>query len=229
MFSYGQFCPISKAMEVLGERWTVLVLRELLLGNTQFNQLQRALPRISPTTLSKRLAELQESGLIVRKRTPGQQGYEYRLTAAGRELYPVIVQLGEWGMRWARGQMSELDLDVGMLMADVQRRIDLSKLPTGQTVLRFKFTDLPKYADWWVKINEDEVDLCLEDPGHDIDVYFTADLRCMIEVWMGDTSIKDAQAKGRLKIVGSPIYMKNLQAWLRLHVMSGIRPGSRSD
>ncbi len=224
MFSYGQFCPISKAMEVLGERWTVLIIREFLLGNTQFNQLQRALPRISPTTLTKRLAELQESGLVVRKRMPGQQGYEYRLTAAARDLYPVIIQLGEWGMRWARGQMSELELDVGMLMADVQRRIDPSKLPTGPTVLRFKFTDLPKYADWWVKIEDDEVDLCLEDPGHDIDVYFTSDLRTMIEVWMGDISIRDAELESRLKIVASPTYRKNLQAWLPLHMMSGIRP-----
>ncbi len=224
MFSYGQFCPISKAMEVLGERWTVLIIREFLLGNTQFNQLQRALPRISPTTLTKRLAELQESGLVVRKRMLGQQGYEYRLTAAARDLYPIIIQLGEWGMRWARGQMSELDLDVGMLMADVQRRIDPSKLPTGPTVLRFKFTDLPKYADWWVKIEDDEVDLCLEDPGHDIDVYFTSDLRTMIEVWMGDISIRDAELESRLKIVASPTYRKNLQAWLPLHMMSGIRP-----
>ena len=150
--------------------------------------------------------------------------FPYRLTAAARELYPVIVQLGEWGMRWARGQMSELDLDVGMLMEDVQRRIDPSKLPTGQTVLRFKFTDLPKYADWWVKIDDDEMDLCLEDPGHDIDVYFTSDLRTMIEVWMGDISIKDAELQSRLKIVAPPTYRKNLQAWLPLHGMAGIRP-----
>ncbi len=228
MFRYGQFCPISKAVEVLGERWTLLVIRELLLGNTQFNQLQRALPRMSPTTLSKRLTELQETALIVRRPISGQQAYEYQLTPAGRELYPVILQLGEWGMRWARGQMSDADLDVGMLMADIQRRIDPSQLPSGRTALRFKFTDLEKYADWWVEIQDDDVALCLDDPGHDIDVYFTTDLRTMTEIWMGDLSIREARTKGKLKIVGPPVYLKNPQAWLRLHAMSGIRPARTS-
>lgn len=224
MFRYGQFCPVAKALEVLGERWSILVVRELLLGNTQFNRLHRALPRISPTTLSKRLAELEAHELIVRKRIPGQQGFEYQLTAAGRELYPAIVQLGEWGMRWARGRMSDGELDVGMLMADIERRVDGSKLPSGQTVLRFRFTDLDEFADWWVKIDGDEVELCLDDPGYDVDVYFTSNLRTMVEVWMGDVAISQARATGRLKIVGRSAYLRNLREWFRLHMLSGIRP-----
>jgi hypothetical protein len=169
-----------------------------------------------------------------RKRIPHRdrerplRAYEYQLTPAGRELYPVILQLGEWGMRWARGQMSGADLDVGMLMADIQRRIDPIQLPSGRTVLRFKFTDLEKYADWWVEIQDDDVALCLDDPGHDIDVYFTTDLRTMTEIWMGDLSIREARTNGKLKIVGPPVYLKNPQAWLRLHAMSGIRPARTS-
>jgi len=224
MFRYGQFCPISKAVEVLGERWSLLVVRELLLGRSQFNQLQRALPRISPTTLSKRLAELQAHGLVLRKRLPAQDSYEYRLTAAGRELYPVVMQVGEWGMRWMRSRMEDDELDVGVLMSDIERRLDTAKLPSGQSVLQFKFTDLGEFADWWIKVNGDHVELCLDDPGYEIDVYFTSDLRTLTEVWMGDLPLERARSSGRLKIVGRPAYLKNLPAWFRLHVLSGIRP-----
>lgn len=224
MFRYGQFCPISKSLEVLGERWSLLILREMLVGRTQFNQLQHALPRISPTTLSKRLGELEEHDLIVRKRMPAQLGFEYRLTDAGRELLPVIAQLAEWGMRWARGRLRDDELDVGMLMSDIQRRLDRSKLPSGQTVLRFKFTDVKKHADWWIKITDDDVEVCLEDPGYEVDVYFTSDVRTMIQVWMGDVPLKRARATGHLKIVGPPAYLRNLEAWFPLHALAGIRP-----
>jgi DNA-binding HxlR family transcriptional regulator len=224
MFRYGQFCPISKALEVLGERWTLLVVRELLLGSTQFSELQRALPRVSPTTLSKRLMELQEAGLVVRKRVHGGEGHEYQLTAAGRELHPLLLGLGEWGMKWARGQMADAELDVGILMADIERRIDHRQLPSGRTVLRFKFTDLARYADWWVKIEDGEVELCLEDPGDEVDVYFTGSLRTMTEVWMGDVTLDQARQGGRLKIVGATAYLRNLPDWFPLHVLSGIRP-----
>ena len=125
MFRYGQFCPISKAVEVIGERWAVLVLRELLLGHTQFNQLQHALPRISPTTLTKRLAELQASGLIIRKRAPGQLGHQYQVTESARELWPVLVSLGKWGMRWARGRMRNDELDVGIGCRDEEKTLEL--------------------------------------------------------------------------------------------------------
>lgn len=224
MFRYGQFCPISKAVEVIGERWALLIVRELLLGHTQFNQLQHGLPRISPTTLSKRLAELQASGLIVRKRAPGRLGYQYQATAAARELWPLLVNVGEWGMRWARGRMRDDELDVGMLMGDVQRRIDTSLLPDGLTVLRFRFTDLREYGDWWLKIEGEEIDVCLDDPGFEVDVYFTTDLRTLTEVWMGDLALDRARSSGKLKVVGRSAYLKNLRSWLRLHSLASIRP-----
>jgi DNA-binding HxlR family transcriptional regulator len=137
MIQYSQFCPVSKTAEVLGEKWTLLIVRELVLGATRFSQIQRAIPRISPTVLNKRLAELQTHGVIVRKRIPEQKGFEYQLTESGRELYPLILQMAQWGMRWARRTMSDDELDVELLMADIQRRIDPSKLPGGRTVLKF--------------------------------------------------------------------------------------------
>ena len=228
MFRYVQFCPLSKAAEVLGERWSMLVIRELLLGHTQFNQLQRALPKISPTTLSKRLADLQEHGLIVRKRARGQQRHEYQLSAAGRELYPLMMQIAEWGMRWMRERMRAEELDVSMLMCDVQRRVDPQKLPGGETVLKFEFTDIEQYADWWVWIVDGEVDLCLEDPGHDIDVLFRSDLMTMTQVWMGDLPLKRALASRKLRVSGPPTYLKSLPAWFSLHALSATRSAAKA-
>lgn len=224
MFRYGQFCPVSKAAEVLGERWSLLVLRELLLGRTQFNQLQRALPKISPTTLSKRLSDLQKHGLVVRKRAPRQQAHEYRLTPAGRELYPLMMQLAQWGMRWVRSRMRDDELDVSALMCDVQRRLDPGKLPGGQTVLQFEFTDIDEYADWWVIVSDDDVDLCLEDTGYEVDVLFTSDLRTLTEVWMGDLPLKRALASRKLKVNAAATYLRNLHAWFPLHALSATRP-----
>jgi len=232
MLEYGQFCPVAKAAEILGEKWTLLIIRELLQGSTRFSQIQRALSRISPTVLNKRLDSLQGAGLVVRKRIPDQRGNEYQLTEAGRELFPIVLQIAQWGMRWARGQLSDSELDVNLLMMDVERRLDTNKLPGGQTVLKFRFTDLKRYGEWWIKVKGDEVDLCTEDPGHDVDVYFTTDLRTMTEVWMGDLSVKRAQSERKLNIVGPSAYLRNLEGWLGLYLLSEIRPagnpGSRS-
>jgi DNA-binding HxlR family transcriptional regulator len=216
----------GRCSEILGEKWTLLIIRELLMGATRFNQIQRGMSKISPTILNKRLDTLQKHGLIVQKRIPEQRGHEYQLTEAGRELYPIVLKTAEWGMRWARGQMTDRDLDVQLLMWDIQRRIQPNKLPTGQTVLRFMFTDLNEYNEWWLKIQNNEVDLCTENPGNEVDVYFTCDLRTMTEVWMGDLSIPQARADDRLKIVGSPVYVKNIQSWLGLYLLADIRPSS---
>jgi len=224
MLEYGQFCPVSKATEILGEKWTLLIVRELLLGSTRFSQLQRGLSRISPTVLNKRLDSLQKAGLIVRKRIAEQRGFEYQLTEAGRELFPIVSQVAEWGMRWARGRLHDSELDVNLLMMDIERRIDASKLPSGQTVLQFSFTDLKRYGKWWIKVGGDGVDLCTDNPGHDVDVYFTSDLRTLTEVWMGDKPIKQAQSENKLKIVGPSMYLKNLQSWFGLYRFSEIRP-----
>ena len=224
MLEYGQFCPVAKAAEILGEKWTLLIIRELLLGATRFNQIQRAISRVSPTILNKRLETLRKYGLIVHKRIPEQRGYEYQLTEAGRELYPIVLKTAEWGMRWARGQMTDQELDVQLLMSDIQRRINTDKLPSGQTVIKFSFMDLDRYGEWWVKISNKEVDLCTENPGNEVDVYFTCDLRTMTEVWMGDLSIEQARSGNRLKIVGSSVYLKNIRSWLGLYHLADVRP-----
>ena len=224
MIEYSQFCPLSKAAEVLGEKWTLLIVRELTLGATRFNQIQRAIPRISPTVLNTRLADLEQRGVLVRKRIPEQKGFEYRLTPSGRELLPLLLQMSEWGMRWARSKMADEDLDVEYLMADIRRRIDPRKLPEGRTVVKITYTDLEDFAEWWVKISGRDVELCLEDPGYEVDVFFTTDLRTMTQVWMGDVPLRKAQDDRRLKVVGSATLLRSLKSWFPLHIHAGVRP-----
>src|SRR5690242_14121552 len=146
--TYHQFCPVAKAMELLDERWTMLVVRELLLGSRRFNDLRRGVPRMSPTLLSKRLHELTAAGLVERRSTDGEVGYA--LTAAGEELRPVVEAIGAWGMRWT-GRLGDRDLDPKLLLWDMHRSVDAEALPAGRTVLQFSFPELAGRArTWWL-------------------------------------------------------------------------------
>ncbi|MBD3655036.1 MULTISPECIES: winged helix-turn-helix transcriptional regulator [Marinobacter] len=223
---YGEFCPVSKALELLGEKWTFLVLRELHMGATRFNELQRGLPLISPSILTKRLNELADAELILRKKIPGQRGSEYYLTQAGKETLPLIRALGEWGMRWARGDLRETHIDVGLLMLYLQRSIKTECLPGNQSVIKFEFTDLPKLNNWWLLVHGCTVDICLENPGKDVDVYFTTDLRTMVACWMGDKTYRAAVADRSMTLVGPSALTRNIQNWLSDSVFAGI-PSAR--
>ena len=182
--SYHQFCPVAKAMELLDERWTMLVIRELLLGSRHFNDIRRGVPKMSPSLLSKRLRDLTRAG-IVERRDQGRQ-VAYGLTAAGMELAPVVDQLGAWGMRWI-GKLGEEDLDPKLLMWDPHRHVDPALVPPGRTVVSFRFNDVPaKIRDWWLVMTAEEVDVCDFDPGYDVAVSVTGSLRRMVEIWRGD-------------------------------------------
>ena len=224
MSEYGQFCPVAKASDILGERWTVLILRELLLGTTRFNDFQRGLSRISPTLLSKRLKGLEKNGLIVRKRTPGQERHEYQLTACGRELEPVIEHLAVWGMRWARGQMTDSELDVEFLMWDLQRRIQADHLPNGETVLCFSFDELEKFKTWWLVVRGEDVDLCTENPGKDVDLYINTRVRNLVEVWSGDLDLKKALREKLIRTQGNIHLERTMPDWLGICLYADVRP-----
>ncbi|MCK5640345.1 MAG: transcriptional regulator [Gammaproteobacteria bacterium] len=226
MKGYGQFCPIAKACEVLGERWTLLLIRELLCGSHRYNDFKRGLPLISPTMLSQRLNTLQERGLVERKRSSDQKSHEYHLTRAGRELEPIVMGLGEWGARWVRSQMSEDDLSVELLMWDMRRTINNSALPQGRTVLHFEFKDLDKnYRHWWMLAENDDIDLCVDDPGFDPDVRFVSDLKTMTQLWLGDTTLSKAQSSGKLDVKGASCLIRNISKWLVYSGFSGITSG----
>src|SRR5689334_5210392 len=165
MPSYGQFCPVAKAMEVLDERWTLLIVRELLLGSTRFNELRRGVPKMSPALLSKRLRALERAGVIERT-----EGKGYALTESGLELRPIVDALGAWGVRWIP-QIGQADLDPHLLMWDVRRTVPVENWPRARTTLAFAFSDVaPKDRYWWLVVNGDEVDSCDADPGYDVAV-----------------------------------------------------------
>lgn len=223
---YGQFCPIAKASEIIGEKWTVLIIRELLMGGSRFNELQRGLSLISPTLLSKRLDSLVDHGLVIKKKISGQKGYEYLPTSSCKELLPVIRTLGDWGMRWARSNLTEKDYDVELLMLYLKRSIIPDNLPGEETIIRFKFTDIKEYPDWWMVVTNSEVDLCVNDPGKDVDVYFTTTVKTMAGVWMGDTTYKKAIRGNDLQLVGDKILTNDITSWMSNSVFIDLPPAS---
>jgi len=219
---YGQFCPIAKATEIIGEKWTLLIIRELLMGGSRFSELQRGLSLVSPTILSKRLDSLEEHGLVMKKRIPGQRGYEYLPTQSCKELLPIVRSLGEWGMSWARSNLSERDYDVELLMLYLKRSIAPEKLVGRETIIRFKFTDIEQYPDWWLVATGDEVDLCVKDPGKEVDVYFTSDVKTMADIWMGDNTYRKAIRDGLLQIVGHDMLTRNVTEWMNNSIFTDL-------
>jgi DNA-binding HxlR family transcriptional regulator len=212
---YGQFCPIAKATEILGEKWTILIERELIMGARRFNELQRGLGDISPALLAARLKSLEAQGMVVRRRISGQRSFEYLPTEACTALMPSLMALGEWGLLWARHNLVDADLDVDFLMFYLERSIDPDKLIGDHSVLRFRFRDLAQQQDFWLLVKGGTVDLCVVDPGKDVDVYFFCTLRTMHDVWMGDRSYEAAIRSGDLVVEGDPALLRNIKAWLR--------------
>ena len=212
---YGQFCPIAKATEIIGEKWTILIIRELLMGGTRFNEFQRGLSLISPTILTKRLNTLVDHGLVIKKKIPGQQGYEYFPTQTCKELLPVVKSLGDWGMRWAREHIVDTDYDVELLMLYLQRSVQKDKLIGNETVIHFKFTDIKEPSDWWLVATPEDVDVCNKDPGREVDVYFTSTVRTMIDIWMGDLPYRKAISQDMLKAVGPSALTRNFFTWIK--------------
>ncbi|MCB1762551.1 MAG: transcriptional regulator [Gammaproteobacteria bacterium] len=223
---YGQFCPIAKANEILGERWTLLIIRELLMGGRRYNELQRGLSQISPTMLSKRLDSLEQHGLVLKKRIPNQKGYEYFPTHSCNELLPVIKSLGEWGMRWARSNLTERDYDVELLMLYLKRSVNPEHLVGDETVIRFKFTDIKEYPDLWMVVTASDIDVCVNDPGKNVDVYITTTVVTMAEVWMGQINYRKAVAGNRLTVVGPKALTADLSSWMANSVFADIAPAS---
>lgn len=212
--SYYQFCPVSKAMELLDERWTMLVVRELVSGSQKFNELRRGLPRMSPTLLSKRLSELTRTGVIER-RVDGNEVH-YIPSVAGQELRPIIEALGAWGIRWI-GHLGEEDLDPSLLLWDMRRNVDHAALPEGRTVVQLQFPDVAaRSRRWWLVITAHDVDVCDTDPGHDVDVTVTVDLRCMTQIWRGDLTWSDAMRSGNLVLDGPATLRRTLPHWFTL-------------
>lgn len=217
MAGYGQHCPVAKAMELLDERWTVLVVRELLMGSQRFNELKRGVPRMSPTLLSRRLRQLVASGVVVR--TPDGR---YLPTAAGTELLPVVEALGVWGARWV-GELGDPDLDPQLLLWDVHRRVDLTALPPGRTVLQFTFPDVEAARRrWWLVMTRDGTDVCDTDPGYEVSAVLEGSLREVVRLWRGDTTWASARRSGAVRVLGAGSHVDAVPLWLLRGVFAGV-------
>lgn len=201
---YGQFCPVALTAAILTERWTPLVVRELLSGSTRFNELQRGVPRMSSALLSRRLKDLEAAGIIVREKT--ESGVQYRLTTAGKELRPIIEHMGLWSQRWLRQKLvADDNLDPDLLMWDIRRTVSPGKVThKARFVVQFEFPDAPKdHRRYWLVYDDGVADLCVRDPGFDVDVFVRTRLRVMTEVWLGHVDMDAAIRQDRLTLEGA--------------------------
>jgi DNA-binding HxlR family transcriptional regulator len=219
---YGQYCPVAKAAELIDQRWTLLVIRELVAGSTRFNDLHRGVPRMSRTLLSKRLRQLVADGFVERREQPN--GATYELTEAGRQFRTIIEALGEWGVRWI-DSLTDEDLDPAFLLWDMQRSVHRQALPDRRTVLAITFRELEgELRDWWLVLSRDEVDVCEHDPGFGNDVILDTELRTFVRVWRGDIGWDDAVRAHRLEVHGATALRRQVPSWFKLsHFSSVIR------
>src|SRR6266566_6878089 len=217
--SYKQFCPVAMAAEVLCTRWTMVLVRELVAGSTRFNDLRRGVPRMSPALLSKRLKDLEEAGIVRRVASPVEPGVlEYNLTRSGKDLASVVESIGNWGQRWVETTATLKNLDAPLLMWDMRRNLDPAPMPTRRCVIHFIYPEQSAgRRSWWLIVAPDaEVDLCAVDPGFDVDLYVTTDLRTMTAIWMGLMSVRQAIAESKLTLTGDRQLAGDIQKWLRL-------------
>ncbi len=210
---YGQFCTVARGAEIVCERWTPLVVRELLCGSKRFNDLRRGVPRMSTSLLARRLQTLEEAG-VIRRVTSGKIT-EYRLTEAGEELRPIIMALGHWGAKWIGSRLASDELDAGLLMWDIRRSVCLDKLPRRPVVIQFHLRDARQGERvWWLMVTDGVADLCRDDPGREVTVLVDATLRALTEIWMGDRTADEAMRARLVRVEGARRYADHFWSWL---------------
>jgi DNA-binding HxlR family transcriptional regulator len=218
---YRQYCPIALTAEIVSERWTPLVLRGLFCGATRFNDLQRSVPRMSPSLLSRRLKELEGAGIVAR--SADGPAVTYRLTRAGSELFPILEQMGAWAQHHLRREVTQDEnLDPDVLMWEIRHRI-LEDRPDGgaSRVVRFQLSGVPVAKRfYWLVFGAEDVEVCIRDPGYPVDLFVEAHLRDLVAVWMGHVSLARAVEDGRLRLDGPAGERDRLSRWLKLSPMA---------
>ncbi|ETA07778.1 MULTISPECIES: winged helix-turn-helix transcriptional regulator [Gordonia] len=212
MTSYGQFCPVAKAMELLDERWTILIVREMLLGSRHFNELRRGVPKMSPALLTKRLRSLERAGVIRRSDIGGRSVYS--LTDMGQELTTVVEALSQWGIRWV-GELGDADLDPHLLMWDMRRTIAVERWPRRRTMVQFRFRDvIGRSGTWWLVVSGDDAQVCDFDPGYEVDATIVTDLRTLTEIWRGDIDWRYALSADRAEVHAPAEIAREIPSWI---------------
>ncbi len=218
-----QFCPIAQAADIVTESWTPLILREALMGSHRFNEFKRAIPQISPSTLSRRLTTLTEAGILEKSSSRDDaRGLEYHLTEAGEELRPVIIELGKWGIRWVRRKANLGKHDAAAMMWDMKRCVDAEVLPDERFVVKIEIRGVEKRArDWWLLFEEDgNTDLCLQPPGHDVALKVVATMETWADVWLGHRPIHEAIDGGDMRLEGDRLLQDSIEDWIGLSVLA---------
>jgi DNA-binding HxlR family transcriptional regulator len=220
---YGQYCPVAKATEILGDRWTLLIVREMLGGASGFNELQRGLPGISRSVLADRMRALERAEVIERRTGPKGRTLEYRLTPGGRDLQPVVQAIGEWGATWSFTEPRAGELDPSLLIVWMARHVDRERVPPGRSVVQFDFRD-PKRRFWMV-LEPAEVSVCLQHPGFDVDLEVDVDTATLYRVYLGRAELRGAIRAGQLTMRGPRTLQRGFQDWF---TWSWFAPASRS-
>lgn len=221
MRSYGQYCPMAKAAEILGDRWTLLIVRELLCGAHHFNELERGLPGISRALLAERLRRLEHMGVLERLVEGRGRATEYHLTPAGQELQSLMDVLVGWGARWAFGEPDPTDLDPVLLLWWMHGRVYRDRLPSQRVVVQFDFGGARTLTAWLV-MDPSDVSVCLQYPGFDADLLVTADIAAFYRVWLGRISFAEAIRNGSVQLVGPPALVRAFPSWLALSPVAGV-------
>jgi DNA-binding HxlR family transcriptional regulator len=232
---YGQFCPIASACEVFAKRWTPLVLRELFAGSQRFNEIHRCMPLMSRALLAQRLKELESAGIVSStpstRSSKGGPGLEYHLTPAGLEFRAALDALGTWGQRWSLRVQPD-KLDAGLLMWNIRRRVDKARLPARRVVVEFVYRGLPTTyrgaRHFWLVLEPSAVDVCLHDPGYDVDLCVDADTAALTRVWLGDVTFADALRAKTIRVTGDRPLARQFPSWLLLSPFAGV-PRSTSS
>ncbi|MGB5630958.1 MAG: helix-turn-helix domain-containing protein [Woeseiaceae bacterium] len=221
--SYGQYCPLALASELLCRRWTVLVISRLLDGCRTFNQIHQGIPRISPSLLSTRLAELEHAGLVKRRKVPNENRYRYEPTEAALDLTELIGQMAIWGQHWAR-DMDMDDLDPAFLAWSMSLRMNTDAMPLGRTVVEFEFSGTPTgFRRFWLVNNGGKVDMCLKDPGFETDLHVRSDIRCFVEAWRGFRDLRQEIRTGKIRLSGPKHLVSSFPDWLLLSALAPYR------
>lgn len=217
---YGQYCPIALAAEILTERWVPLLIRELYCGSTRYSQLQRGIPRMSSALLSRRLKELEYSGIVVRTPSQAGSGFEYTLTDAGKALYPIVEEMGVWAQRWKRPALvADENLDPDLLIWDMRRTVSESVPPSGKRlVVQFDFSGVPvAKRRYWLVFDRGEIDICFKNPGFEPQLYISAKIRLITEVWLGHRSLDAALDAGEIVLDGESSAIRGFRDWFCLN------------
>jgi DNA-binding HxlR family transcriptional regulator len=228
MIDYGQFCTVARGAEVIGERWTPLVVRELLCGSTHFNEIRRGVPRMSASLLAQRLRKLEEVGVV--KRVQGDNGgpAEYHLTGAGEELRPIVMALGHWGARWIGSKLKRGQIDAGFLMWDIRRFVRLEEFPRDRgVVIQFRFSDARAgERRWWLVVEHGSADLCRDDPGGEPTLVVESSVLALTEIWSGEREPAELLGSRALRVSGAPRDARDLWRWLGRSAFAGTRAES---